>query len=154
MSSERIPKSSQERVNELPLTGFYRTRRVSNNGFPSFAKEGWTRPREKCCEASFDRSGRGSCFKLPLICPEPVWIIGGLKQLPRLRQLRNGAISLWRSHPFFAKKGITLDRHVRQPVRVSTVPHLDSCGSSTGVSPAAPAMTGVCYRARSSGSRP
>ena len=36
-----------------------------------------------------------------------VLIIGGLKQLPRLRQVRNGAIFLWRSHPFFAKKGIT-----------------------------------------------
>jgi hypothetical protein len=47
-----------------------------------------------------------------------VLVIGGLKQLPRLRQLRNGAISLWRSHPFFAKKGITLDRHVgQQPPR-------------------------------------
>ena len=34
---------------------------------PSFAKEGWTRPKEKCCEASFERSGRGSCFKLPII---------------------------------------------------------------------------------------
>jgi len=40
-----------------------------------------------------------------------------LKQLPRLRQLRNGVISLWRSHPFFAKKGITLDRQVRQQAR-------------------------------------
>jgi len=41
-------------------------------------------------------------------------ISGGLKQLPRLRQLRNGVSSLWRSHPFFAKKGITLDGQVRQ----------------------------------------
>jgi hypothetical protein len=35
-------------------------------------------------------------------------IIGGLKQLPRLRQLRNGAIFLMRSHPSFAKEGITI----------------------------------------------
>ena len=45
------------------------TTTVMETVVPSFAKEGWTRPREKCCEASFDRSGRGSCFKLPLIIP-------------------------------------------------------------------------------------
>jgi len=42
---------------------------VESSVIPSFAKEGWTRPKEKCCEATFERSGRGSCFKLPLIYP-------------------------------------------------------------------------------------
>ena len=41
-----------------------------------------------------------------------VLIIGGLKQLPRLRQRRNGAVSLWRSHPSFAKEGTRLARIV------------------------------------------
>jgi hypothetical protein len=35
-----------------------------------FAKEGWTRPKEKYREAAFQRSHRGGCFKLPLIHPE------------------------------------------------------------------------------------
>src|SRR5262245_19806049 len=74
------------------------------SGFPSFAKEGWTRPKENAAKHPL-RSGRGSCFKLPPIDFRPVLTIGGLKQLflygcalsglraarPRLRQLRNGA---------------------------------------------------------------
>jgi len=36
-----------------------------------------------------------------------VLISGGLKQLPRLRQQGRRTFSLWRSHPFFAKKGNT-----------------------------------------------
>src|SRR6185436_17494283 len=47
------------------------------------------------CEASFDRSGRCSCFKLPLMHADRFGIIGYLKQLPRLRQLRNGPIFLY-----------------------------------------------------------
>jgi hypothetical protein len=43
---------------------------LEQNVIPFFAKEGWPRPKEKCCEASFERSGRGSCFKLPLMHPE------------------------------------------------------------------------------------
>src|SRR5262245_43981801 len=39
------------------------TRGAAESVIPSFAKEGWTRPKEKCCEASFDRSGRGSSMK-------------------------------------------------------------------------------------------
>ena len=37
-----------------------------------------------------------------------VLIIGVLKQLPRLRQQGTGPFLLWRSHPFFAKKGTVL----------------------------------------------
>jgi len=35
---------------------------------PSFAKEGWTRPKENAAKHPL-RSGRGSCFKLPVIIP-------------------------------------------------------------------------------------
>ena len=42
---------------------------VAENVVPSFAKEGWTRPKERCCEASFDRSGRGSCFSYRSFIP-------------------------------------------------------------------------------------
>jgi hypothetical protein len=39
-------------------------------------------------------------------CPSrTVWIIGGLKQPPRLRHKGSGPFSLWRSHPSFAKEG-------------------------------------------------
>jgi hypothetical protein len=36
---------------------------------PFFAKKGWTRPKENAAKHPL-RSGRGSCFKLPLIHPE------------------------------------------------------------------------------------
>ena len=72
--------------------------------FPSFAKEGWTRPKENAAQHPL-RSGRGSCFKLPLIHPERVRISRGLKQLPRLRRLRNGAIFFMAQPPLLREGG-------------------------------------------------
>src|SRR4029078_12982879 len=64
---------------------------------PSFAKEGWTRPKENAA-------------KHPLIGADGVVVssvrlIGGLKQLPRLRQLRNGAIFCMAQPPLLRKEG-------------------------------------------------
>jgi len=56
----------------------------------------------KCREASFERSGRGSCFKLPLILPNGFdnrWL--ETTTPPAVK--RNGANFLMRSHPSFAK---------------------------------------------------
>src|SRR5262249_53445423 len=69
----------------------------------------WWECHVDICKTRFEagdsllREGRGGCFKLPLMNPAAVLIIGGLNQPPRLCRLRNGAISLWRSHPSLAK---------------------------------------------------
>ena len=62
---------------------------------PSFAKEGWTRPKENAA-------------KHPLIGADGVVVssvrlIGGLKQLPRLRRLRNGAFFFMAQPPLCAE---------------------------------------------------
>jgi hypothetical protein len=62
---------------------------------PPFAKEGGRDVKKNAAKQPLNRSGRGSsCFKLPLYSSRTVLIIGGLKQLPRLRLLRNGVIFL------------------------------------------------------------
>ena len=66
--------------------------------FPFFAKKGWTRPKEDAAKHPL-WSGRGGCFKLPVISSQPVWIIGGLKQPPRLRPIRNEAVFLYAQPP-------------------------------------------------------
>jgi len=44
--SRRLFREGVKRIGEL------------DNVYPSFAKEGWTRPKEKCCEASLvERTG-------------------------------------------------------------------------------------------------
>ena len=66
---------------------------VEASVFPSLAKEGWARPKEKCAKPPL-KGADGvvvSSYRLPC---RTVLIIGGLKQLPRLRQLRNGAVFL------------------------------------------------------------
>ena len=50
--------------------------RYGSDAFPSFAKVGWTRPKENAAKHPL-WSGRGGCFKLPL----NRW----LEQPPRLR---------------------------------------------------------------------
>src|SRR4029079_10869587 len=47
----------------------------------------------------------GGCFKLPFIHSERVWIIGDLKQPPRLRQLRNGAVFFMAQPPLLREGG-------------------------------------------------
>ena len=89
---------------------------VEEAAVPSFAKEGWTRPKENAAKHPL-KGADGVVVSSYRLFIRTVLISGGLKRLPRLRQLRNGVISLWRSHPFFAKKGITLDRQVRQQAR-------------------------------------
>src|SRR5262249_12918043 len=54
---------------------------------------------------SFERSGRGGCFKLPLIDLARFLIIGGLNNHPVCADKGTGLFSLWRSHPSFAKEG-------------------------------------------------
>src|SRR6185503_2876107 len=61
------------------------------------------RPKENAAKHPL-WSGRGGCFKLPVIDSERVWIIGGLKQPPRLRQLTNGAI-FFMAHPPLLREG-------------------------------------------------
>src|SRR6188768_4234499 len=78
--------------------------------YPSFAKEGWTRPKENAAKHPL-WSGRGGCFKLPLIHSERVWIRCGLKQPPRLRLLRNGAIFFMAQPPSFVKEGNSRPDH-------------------------------------------
>src|SRR5262245_2347016 len=76
---------------------------VEQNGYPSFTKEGRTRRKEKCREASFEKERTGWLFQTTACPSRTTRIIGGLKQPPRLRCLRNGAIFFMRSHPSFAK---------------------------------------------------
>src|SRR5262245_36805317 len=71
-------------VFDVPL-GFALMTTVEEWEYPSFAKEGWTRPKENAAKHPL-WSGRGGCFKLPLIHSQPVRIIGGLKQPPLLRE--------------------------------------------------------------------
>src|SRR5262245_1576479 len=77
---------------------------VEASVYPSFAKEGWTRPKENAAKHPL-WSGRGGCFKLRLIHSERVWIIGGLKQPPRLRRLRKGAIFFMAQPPLLREGG-------------------------------------------------
>ena len=70
------------RVSMLRRVSFLTTTVI--NGVPSFAKEGWTRPKEKCCEASFEER-TGWLFQATAYSSRTVLIIGGLKQPPRLR---------------------------------------------------------------------
>ena len=99
-------------MNELPLTGPYRTRRAG--GFPSFAKEGWLRIKKM---APFLIGADGvvvSSYRL--FIPNRL-IIGCLKQLPRplLSKDASQHFLLGRVHPSFAKEGnpLWLTRRVR-----------------------------------------
>ena len=72
--------------------------------YPSFAKEGWTRPKEKCCEASFvERTGW--LFQGTACYSQRVWIIGGLKQPPPSAPLRNGAFFFMAQPPLLREGG-------------------------------------------------
>ena len=70
---------------------------------PSFAKEGWTRPKENAAKPPL-RSGRGGCFKQPL----NRWLETTTPSAPTKER---GFFSLWRSHPSFAKEGFTVSRN-------------------------------------------
>src|SRR5262245_16393402 len=85
------------------------TRCLWDRLYLTFAKEGWTRPKENVAKHPL-WSGRGGCFKLPLINSELVWIIGGLKQLPRLRQLRNGPFLYGAATPPSRRRAIRVSR--------------------------------------------
>ena len=74
--------------------------------FPFFAKKGWTRPQENAAKLPLIGADGVVVSSYRLSTPT-VLISGGLKQLPRLRQQGRRTFSLWRSHPFFAKKGNT-----------------------------------------------
>jgi hypothetical protein len=80
------------------------TTTVGAREFPSFAKEGWTRPKENAAKHPL-WSGRGGCFKRPLIHSRYVWIIGGFKQPPRLRHQRKEAIFFMAQPPLLRKEG-------------------------------------------------
>src|SRR5262245_40580896 len=56
--------------------------------FPSFAKEGWTRPKENAAEHPL-KGADGVVVSSYRLFTQTVLIIGGLKQPPRLRRLRN-----------------------------------------------------------------
>ena len=71
--------------------------------FPFFAKKGWTRPQENAAKLPLIGADGVVVSSYRLSTPT-VLISGGLKQLPRLRQQGRRTFSLWRSHPFFAKK--------------------------------------------------
>ena len=74
--------------------------------FPFFAKKGWRRPQENAAKLPLIGADGVVVSSYRLSTPT-VLISGGLKQLPRLRQQGRRTLSLWRSHPFFAKKGNT-----------------------------------------------
>src|SRR5262245_50853580 len=48
-------------------------------------------------------------------------MIGGLKQLPRLRLEGTGSFSLWRSHPSFAKEGTADYRRYLAPITLKLI---------------------------------
>src|SRR5262245_41007281 len=78
--------------------------------FPSFAKEGWTRPKENAAKHPL-WSGRGGCLRPPLNEPNRFSTIGRLKQPPRLRRLRNGAVFfMGAATPPSRRRGISVPR--------------------------------------------
>src|SRR5262245_60206881 len=95
----------QQRLNRpFTLRAIELRTRLGHAEFPSFAKEGWTRAKENVAKHPL-WSGRGGCFKLPLIHSERVWISGGLKQPPRLRRIRNGAVFSMAQPPLLREGG-------------------------------------------------
>jgi len=71
--------------------------------FPFFAKKGWTRPKEDAAKHPL-WSGRGSCFKLPLIYPNRL-DKRLLETTTPSAPLRNGAIFLMAQPPLLRKGG-------------------------------------------------
>src|SRR5262245_33006002 len=74
----------------------------TKNAIPSFAKEGWTRPKENAAKHPLKEADGVVVSGYRLSIPNGL-IIGGLKQLPRLRRYGTRPFALWRSHPSFAK---------------------------------------------------
>ena len=77
----------------------------STSGEPSplLPKEGWTRPKENAAKPPL-KGADG-------VVVSSYRLIGGSKQLPRLRQLRNGAVFFMAQPPLLRKEGTGLARN-------------------------------------------
>jgi len=73
--------------------------------YPSFAMEGWTRHEENIAKPPL-MERTGWLFQATTDSPRTVRLIGGLKQPPRLRQLRNGTIFLYAQPPLLREGGV------------------------------------------------
>src|SRR4026207_676546 len=85
---------------------------VAEGTFPSFAKEGWTRPKEIAAKLPLigaDGVVVSSCrLSNPIGCDNR-WLETTTPSAP---EKERGHFSLWRSHPSFAKEGTGLGRIV------------------------------------------
>ena len=96
-------------VSEFPrLTGLLLNAWLEENGVPSFAKEGWTRPKERCREASFEQERTGWLFQATAYSFRTICTIGGLKQPPRLRRKERDHFLYGAATPPSRRRGISL----------------------------------------------
>ena len=98
MIRKGLAKSREARVRE---TSGHR------HGFPSFAKEGWTRRKEESREASIEQERTGWLFQATAYSSRAIRVIGAFKQPPRLRRLRMGAICFMAQPPLLREGGET-----------------------------------------------
>jgi hypothetical protein len=80
---------------------------LEQNVIPFFAKKGWTRPKENAAKHPL-RGADGVVVSSYRLCIPNGFDKRWLETTtPSALNKERGHFSLWRSHPFFAKKGIT-----------------------------------------------
>src|SRR6185503_7810633 len=85
---------------------------VEEGTFPSFAKEGWTRPKENAAKHPLKGADGVVVSSYRLFTPtgfDNRWLETTTPSAPARER---GHFSLWRSHPSFAKEGTSLARIV------------------------------------------
>jgi hypothetical protein len=79
---------------------------LEQNGIPSFAKEGWTRPKENAAKHHLKGADGVVVSSYRLLVPNDLinrWLE---TTTPSALNEERGRFPLWRSHPSFAKEGI------------------------------------------------